>query len=81
MKYNKHSYVGNTMNAYIFRSIIKPIGFVVVWFAILRLYGVGLGLGSPKPQPQPQLFCDDINSRIAIQQHIFNCILPNLHLG
>jgi hypothetical protein len=32
---------------YIFRSLINPISFVVVWFAILRLYGVGLGFGSP----------------------------------
>jgi len=32
---------------YIFRFLIKPIGFVVVWFAILRLYGVGLNFGSP----------------------------------
>jgi hypothetical protein len=32
---------------YIFRFLIKPISFVVIWFAILRLYGVGLGFGSP----------------------------------
>jgi hypothetical protein len=32
---------------YIFRFLIKPIGFVVVWFSILRLYVVGLKFGSP----------------------------------
>ncbi len=32
---------------YIFRSLMNPIGFMVVWFAILRLYGVGLGFRSP----------------------------------
>jgi hypothetical protein len=32
---------------YIFRSLINPTGFVVVWFAILRLYGACLGFGSP----------------------------------
>jgi len=33
-----------------------------------------------KPQPQSQLFCDNINFRTSIQQHIFYCILPNLYL-
>jgi hypothetical protein len=30
-----------------FRSLINPIGFVVVWYAILILYGASLGFGSP----------------------------------
>ncbi len=46
-KYSKRNYVRNAMNIYIFRSLINPIGFVVVWFAIPRLYGAGLGFGSP----------------------------------
>jgi hypothetical protein len=32
---------------YIFKSHISPIGFVVVWFAILRLYGASVGFGNP----------------------------------
>jgi hypothetical protein len=47
MKYSKCSYVRNDMNIYIFKSLINPMGFVVVWFAILRLHGVSLGFGSP----------------------------------
>ncbi len=46
MKYSKRNYVKNAMNIYLQISD-KPIGFVVVWFAILKLYGVGLGFGSP----------------------------------
>jgi hypothetical protein len=33
-----------------------------------------------KPQPQSQLFCDNIDSKTSIQQHILYYILPNLYL-
>ncbi len=32
---------------YIFRSLINPIGFVVIWSTIFRLYGAGLGFRNP----------------------------------
>jgi hypothetical protein len=32
---------------YIFKSQINPISFVVVWFAIFKLYGAGLSFGNP----------------------------------
>jgi hypothetical protein len=32
---------------YILRSQISPTSFVVVWFAILKLYAAGLGFGNP----------------------------------
>jgi hypothetical protein len=47
MKYSKRNYVKNVVFTYIFKSLIKPIGFVVVWSAILKLYGVGLDFRSP----------------------------------
>jgi hypothetical protein len=33
-----------------------------------------------KPQLQSQLFCNNINSRTSIQQHVLYCILPNQYL-
>jgi hypothetical protein len=32
---------------YILRSLINPISFVIVWYAILRLYGASYSFGSP----------------------------------
>jgi hypothetical protein len=32
---------------YLFRFLIKPTNFVVIWFAIFKLNGVGLNFGSP----------------------------------
>jgi hypothetical protein len=45
-KYNKCSYVRNAMNIYL-HIFINPTSFVVVWSAILILYGASLGFGSP----------------------------------
>ncbi len=32
---------------YVFKSLINPTSFMVVWSAILKLYGASLGFGSP----------------------------------
>jgi hypothetical protein len=46
MKYSKHGYVRNAMNIYLHISN-QPHCFVVIWFAILKLYGESLGFKSP----------------------------------
>jgi hypothetical protein len=74
LKYSKHNYVRNAMNINLQIShmfcgclICHP---QIIWCKF-RLW---------KPQPQFQLFCDNINLRTSIQQHILYFILPNLYL-
>jgi hypothetical protein len=47
---------------------------VVIWSAILKLYGASLGFGSPNLNLN--YFCDNINSRTSIQQQKYNVFFP-----
>ncbi len=77
LRYNKHSYVRNAMNIY-FQISNQPH-----WFygcLIFHLHIIWCRFRLWKPQPQSQLFCDNINSKTSIQQHILYYILPTLSL-
>ncbi len=77
LEYSECGYVRNSMNIYL------QISYQPHWFCSCLIYHpqiIWCRFRLWKLQPQSQLFCDNINFKTSIQQHILYFILPNMYL-